>query len=1548
MKKIVLLISLLSIALLGKSQTPVNLTDGVVSESCFLTVYDPGGEDGNYNNNLDITHVFKSDNEGQIQLTFEQFDLVSGDNLHIYNGEVPVPSRLIGSYTGSSLEGQTVSSQGTGALTLVFKTNGSGVKPGFKFVTSCTYPCQEFKPKITSDHPITPATKLLYTCPGETVVFNADADFPNNNINYSQSIGSSTISWINAHDGTTAAGFSYSLPITEGFIGQVILKIMDSQSCAAYDTVTIISQCPTMNIDLDYTAFDAVGTEFPVAVEGNKVFLANQTYGLDIDASISFEEIDCYTPELTTIHWDYGHTPGGQEETINPSTHFYPDINNIFYNLTVEAEDQRGCKTQKKVKVYIGCKPLRLEYEATPGMLGDTVVACQGDPINIDVLTSPLWGDSVYMQTPNDLNFIWQVGSGNVAITNEEDLNGLVFDNAGLYDVLLTVSDQVQSTQNEQHCSNELHVPIMVYMEPSLEASYSSDTDICLGDTIRLFGNSELTMPVYNAPPIYLPDGNGQSYESSLTYDIFQPDAIIESAEDINEICMTIEHSYLGDLEIEIICPNGQSVLLKQYPGGGTTNLGEPVTGTSADEPGVGYTYCFTETADQTMLEAAGVATLPDGSSYLPVGDFEDLVGCPLNGDWTIKITDNLNIDDGWIFSWSLMINDAAAQLLPDTLQFPFNTREWTIHNPDPNVEMPGDLIRYYEDDFLAIPGDTGEYFFKYELMTPANCNFSKIVGPIHVHPIIDFEISPDTNLCNTLEYDIDGYLEGGKGVWSYEGPGELTFSRIDTIPTHVTANQSGNYTLTFTPNTMMPKCGQPKSFSLNLRKLPEITVEIDSALCYGSLTGAIRPTAIGEDQPYTYQWSNGSTQEIATGLSAGVYHVTVSSEYCDDVFQYVVEQPFPLEVGEYGHTDNLCYGDVNGAVWGKTQGGTQPYFYHWSNGAITDSVTNLTSGNYNLTVTDSKGCQAFVTQTVGGPFAPLKAVFEEVKSIKCFGEDNGIIDVSVSGGTQPYTYAWTHNGQAFSEELDLDNLDQGEYKLEVTDANNCTTSIDTIIAEPTELQLLYETQATSCNGVADGLAKVFATEGTPPYVYNWSNGSHDSVAIHLYSSFYNVTVIDNNGCQQTAQNIFVDQPAPVNISISETDTICIGESAYMEISATSSPFTPYTFYWNGAESSAGITVSPAETTTYTAKVVDANGCESVEKTKVLHVYKDFSGTKAIFDKAKICTGELVEVHLQTDGGNGNYTYQLPDGTIVDSVFTVAPTDDGLINVTIKDNCSTPPLTKSFEIEVYEPYVASFNVQENIGCQPFIARFYQDTTSHEEGTIYNWGMGYSIDSVEVTSHEAMPVHQYDSTGHYNISLEIITPQGCRSRISQYSFINVYSTPIAEFTASSNEVKANDAVVHFNNLSQFADTCKWLFGGLDSTTVRNPNYEFPPQAGEYEVMLIAENNYSCRDTAYTIIVVKDEVKLYIPTAFTPNGDGTNDIFKLQGNGIKEYHIYIYDRWNNLIYESTDLASGWNGTSNNGKKMRTGAYAYKIEYVDTDGKKHKTAGRLNLIR
>jgi ABC-type Fe3+-hydroxamate transport system substrate-binding protein len=219
---------------------------------------------------------------------------------------------------------------------------------------------------------------------------------------------------------------------------------------------------------------------------------------------------------------------------------------------------------------------------------------------------------------------------------------------------------------------------------------------------------------------------------------------------------------------------------------------------------------------------------------------------------------------------------------------------------------------------------------------------------------------------------------------------------------------------------------------------------------------------------------------------------------------------------------------------------GTSPYSFIWSNGATTQNISNITAGNYTVTVTDDNGCIYTINKNISQPSGALSASVSASTEVSCFGLSNGSINVGVTGGTSPYTFIWSTGAST----QNVSGLIAGNYTVTVTDANGCITSLNKTVSQPsaTLTASLESSEEVSCNGGANGLININVAGGTSPYSYSWSNGATTQNILNLTSGSYTVTVTDANNCTATLTKA-IGQPAQaLNASIAATQNVnCFG-----------------------------------------------------------------------------------------------------------------------------------------------------------------------------------------------------------------------------------------------------------------------------------------------------------------------------------------------------------------------------------------------------------------------
>jgi gliding motility-associated-like protein len=267
----------------------------------------------------------------------------------------------------------------------------------------------------------------------------------------------------------------------------------------------------------------------------------------------------------------------------------------------------------------------------------------------------------------------------------------------------------------------------------------------------------------------------------------------------------------------------------------------------------------------------------------------------------------------------------------------------------------------------------------------------------------------------------------------------------------------------------------------------------------------------------------------------------------------------------------------------------------------------------------------------------------------------------------------------------------------------------------------------------------------------------------------------------------------------------------------------------------------------------------------------------------------------------------------------------------------------SIEVSIYPPLPTEIQLEPKIGCQPLIVQF-QNTVPTSLGAQFFWTFGDGT-----TSTNENPFHTYSQTGNYDVSLQIINTLGCADSayVFETNLVTVKQKPIAGLTANPQSISILEPTVVFTNNSIDDIACNLIPGDgpILNTCNLTYNYTLP---GDFNAMNIIVNEFGCKDTAYAKVKVEANIVLYVPDAFTPNGDGLNDGFRAYGEGINSFEMHIFDRWGDIVFQSVNIEQQWNGRANGGDKISTSnIFSYLIKYSDFYNKPHTRKGRVALI-
>lgn len=696
--------------------------------------------------------------------------------------------------------------------------------------------------------------------------------------------------------------------------------------------------------------------------------------------------------------------------------------------------------------------------------------------------------------------------------------------------------------------------------------------------------------------------------------------------------------------------------------------------------------------------------------------------------------------------------------------------------------------------------------------------------------------------------------------------------------------------------------------------------------VCNNSCTGTATVTPSGGTAPYTYSWApSGGTGASASGLCAGTYTVSITDANGCATQQLInLTQPGAISVSIVA-TSASCN---PGSATATPSGGTGPYTYSWApSGGTNATENNLIAGTYTVTVTDAIGCstQQQVTITQG---AAMTTSATSILNVSCNGGANGGATINASGGAGPYTYSWSPGGGTNATES---NLAAGTYTVTVTDTNNCTTTQQVTITEPTVLTASTSGTAVSCNSGTNGTAIATPSGGTGPFTYNWQpSGGTNSTATGLAAGTYTVTVTDANGCT-TTQSYVVTQPAPVTATTSGTPASCNGGNNGTATATPTGGVGPFTYSWSPSGGT-NATANNLAAGTYTVTVTDANGCtgqQSFTVTQPNAIAVSVSGT------AVSCNG----------GSNGTAT-AIPTGGTSPFTFSWSPSGGtgatannlgaGTFTVTVTDanGCTS--------LQVYavtQPQALAVTATGGLVCPNDPANLVAAGTGGTGAYTYVWQPGNLSGS--------SPVINVSQTTTYTVT--ITDANGCTQTTT--ATVNINAVPQATFTNNSvNGVyvlpSSTGGQLCFTGTSANVSTWLWNFDNGTGTSVLQDPCFVVTDPGTYCATLIVVNSDGCADTASTCILV-GESYYSVPNVFTPNNDGSNDAFIITNEGMQSLHCEIYDRWGCKIFEWDGTTGNWNGQTKNGNPAVDGTYYYVAELIDFKGESISLSGFVQLI-
>jgi len=519
-----------------------------------------------------------------------------------------------------------------------------------------------------------------------------------------------------------------------------------------------------------------------------------------------------------------------------------------------------------------------------------------------------------------------------------------------------------------------------------------------------------------------------------------------------------------------------------------------------------------------------------------------------------------------------------------------------------------------------------------------------------------------------------------------------------------------------------------------------------------------------------------------------------------------------------------------------------------------------------------------------------------------CAGNQDGNIDLTISGGTAPYFIQWTGPNNFLSTLEDPTGLAAGTYTVTVSDANGCSATASTSLAEP-QFNLGLTVNDISCHGAGDGNITSNISGGQAPFNYSWTgpNGfsSNSPTLSNLLAGTYTLVVTDANGCTDSDTMVATYNPLPI-VDIGPDDTLCTG----LTVSLDAGPgFSSYA--WSNGATTQTTTVST--TGNFEVTVTDGNGCENTDDKEVIAntiPEVDLGPDVAFCDSGSVLL----------DAGEVYVNYQWSPGVSTDQYAIVDLPGTYSVTVTDQFDC----------VSTDDINVNSQGLQP-LDFLPAVFEYCEDgdglIDAGDQWEYYDWSNG-SEDQYLIV----------DAPATYDI---VVTDSvGCRFEDQ----IEVQEIDVPVLDLGPNQDICPDEVITLDAGGGF-DSYSWSTGG-NGQTIDISSADVYTVTAIYQGC-VREDNVRVGDLC--------PGRVFIPNVFTPNGDNLNDFFEVTYVNVDELTVQIYDRWGQLLFTSNDKNFRWDGTLN-GNQVPEGVYYYHMTYVlsGTEGIEEQEKGSVTLIR
>ncbi|MBU6325741.1 MAG: gliding motility-associated C-terminal domain-containing protein, partial [Bacteroidetes bacterium] len=729
----------------------------------------------------------------------------------------------------------------------------------------------------------------------------------------------------------------------------------------------------------------------------------------------------------------------------------------------------------------------------------------------------------------------------------------------------------------------------------------------------------------------------------------------------------------------------------------------------------------------------------------------------------------------------------------------------------------------------------------------------------------------------------------------------------------------------------------------LNVRAPLRLLLPPDTTICYGAAIDLIANGTGGDSTRYIFNW---------TGFPAGnkiqvkptakkVYYVNLDDQCTNydvqDSVVVLVRMPLSLKLN---NDTTLCNGrpvKLSAAVSG---GRSNTYQYLWTPGKLTTAsitVAPTDTTRYRVRVTDGCTPDSAVGTVLVRVLKPLDLALTR-DTILCQGRGIFLNATPAGGRLSSRNVRWNLGlGTGWTKWIQPTSTTT--YTAILSDG--CSVKEDTAkitVQMRSPLALTLNKDTTICAGTKANLYTKSGGGLNSAYLIRWNQGLSNGTN-HLVqpstTTTYRAVLSDGCTVKNDTQQVTVTVRPLLDVRLGNDTTLCFGNGFTMNVTSFGGTGL-YSYRWEDKAnpavslgSGSSLTATPLTTVTY--RVILSDGCSAKNDTDELKVTVLPNLKLSTSPDTSICFGNNALLRSSVSGGKGSYTYTWTDLSNSQNMgsnaqLSVSPGSSRKYRIAVNDGCTANPPSAEVQIRVEALPGAAFILSDTTACAPAILQLRNNSV----------GVRFTINGRRYSGADTTI---RPNVGLTNVQLRAFNVLGCPDSFSKV--VEVYPKPQAGFSYMPADPRELD-IITFTDASIGADAYAWDLPHGSFFTPAVPGWS-SKDTGSWLLRQIVRTNKGCSDTFSTWLRVGVGYFLQIPTAFTPNGDGLNDIWKPLTRGARNYELKIFNRWGQMVFTTNKQDQGWDGLN-----ALEGVYVYTLSFVNGYDKRISEKGVITLMR